>query len=243
LDLDTTLEDVLEPFFANGLIEEILFPIKSGKEANVYCCRAGYKVPSELVAAKIYRPRATRSFRNDAVYQEGRVVLDARSRRAAAKSTGYGQQVHSALWTNHEWETLRVLHAAGADVPKPLGHTAEALLLEFVGDGDLAAPLLKSVNLSSEEASATCERLLNNVQLFLENNVVHGDLSPYNVLYQAGRPVVIDFPQAVDPRVNPNAFQLLLRDIENLARYFLRAGVECDVYGLADRYWSIWERP
>jgi RIO kinase 1 len=238
-----TVEDVLEPFIADGLVDSLLFPIKSGKEAHVYCCRAGDKVAADLVAIKIYKPRSTRSFRNDAVYQEGRVILDARARRAVARSTAYGQQVHSALWTNHEWEMLRLLHAAGGDVPKPISHSAEALLLEYIGGADAAAPLLKDHNLTPGEAGPLFERLLDNIQLFLEYNVVHGDLSPYNVLLLEGRPVVIDFPQAVDPRFNANAFELLRRDIQNLARYFQRAGVECDPFDLAERYWSTWERP
>jgi RIO kinase 1 len=85
--------------------------------------------------------------------------------------------------------------------------------------------------------------LLDNVQLWLACNLVHGDLSPYNVLFQAGSPVVIDFPQACDPRFNSNAFKLLVRDIENLARFFARLGVQRDSFALADRYWSAWERP
>jgi RIO kinase 1 len=151
--------------------------------------------------------------------------------------------VQSALWTNHEWEVLKTLHAAGADVPAPLARSAGAILLEFVGDADGAAPVLKDVELPSAEAEALFERLLDNVQLWLACNLVHGDLSPYNVLFQAGSPVVIDFPQACDPRFNSNAFKLLVRDIENLARFFARLGVQRDSFALADRYWSAWERP
>jgi len=103
--------------------------------------------------------------------------------------------------------------------------------------------VLKDVSLSTPQAEALFERLLDNVQLWLACNIVHGDLSAYNVLYQAGDPVVIDFPQACDPRFNTNAFRLLLRDIENLARYFERFGVHRDPFVLANGYWSAWERP
>jgi RIO kinase 1 len=238
-----TLEEALEPFVADGLIEGVLYPIKSGKEATVFCCRAGPGVPAEFVAAKVYKPKAYRSFRDDSLYREGRVIVDRRARRAAAKRTDFGQKVQSALWTNHEWEVLKTLHAAGADVPAPLARSAGAILLEFVGDADGAAPVLKDVELPSAEAEALFERLLDNVQLWLACNLVHGDLSPYNVLFQAGSPVVIDFPQACDPRFNSNAFKLLVRDIENLARFFARLGVQRDSFALADRYWSAWERP
>jgi RIO kinase 1 len=238
------LEDALEPFRADGLIEDVLYPIKSGKEATVYCCRAGPKLDADLVAAKIYKPKAFRSFRDDSVYREGRVILDSRARRAAAKRTGFGHKVQSALWTNHEWEVLTTLHAAGADVPKPLAHSPGGILLEFIGDGDAAAPVLKEVALSAAEAEAVFDRLLDNVQLWLAYNIVHGDLSAYNVLYLAGDPVVIDFPQACDPRFNTNAFRLLTRDIENLGRYFERFGAQPrDAFGLAERYWATWERP
>ena len=239
-----TLDDALEPFIADGLIENVLYPIKSGKEATVYCCRAGPALKADLVAAKVYKERSFRSFRDDSVYREGRVILDARARRAAARKTTFGQQVQSSLWTNHEWAVLKTLHQAGADVPEPLAQSSGGMLLEFVGDEDGAAPVLKDVRLGTAEAEALFDRLLDNVLLWLAYDIVHADLSPYNVLYRGdGDAVVIDFPQAVDPRVNTNAFRLLHRDIENLARFFARFGVRRDAFGLAERYWSVWERP
>jgi RIO kinase 1 len=242
LDTDT-LQDALDPFLADGLVEDVLYPIKSGKEATVYCCRAGRQLQADFVAAKVYKPKAFRSFRDDAVYREGRVILDRRARRAAAKRTDFGKHVQSALWTNHEWEVLTILHPAGADVPKPLARSAGGMLLEFVGDADGAAPVLKEAELTSADAESIFERLLDNIQLWLAYNIVHADLSAYNVLIHDGTPVVIDFPQACDPRFNSNAFRLLLRDIENLARFFARLGVYRDASMLAERYWAAWERP
>lgn len=228
-----TLEAALDSFLADGLIDEVLYQLKSGKEATVYCCRG----PHGLVAAKVYRPRSFRGFRNDAMYQEGRVILDRRAGRAVANRSGFGQQVKEALWTNHEWEVLKTLHAAGADVPRPLARSSGAILMEFIGDEDGPAPTLKAVSVADGEA--VFERLLDNIQLWLAYDIVHGDLSPFNVLYHNDVPVVIDFPQAVDPRFNGNAFDLLVRDIQNLARYFRRD----DGFALAERYWSVWERP
>jgi RIO kinase 1 len=238
-----TLEDALEPFVEDGLLAEVLYPIKSGKEATVYCCRAGPRVAADLVAAKVYKPRAFRAFRDDSAYREGRVIVNQRDKRAAAKKTDFGGKVQSELWQNQEWSILKLLHAAGADVPRPIAHSSGAMLLEFIGDADGAAPVLKNVDLARPDAPAVFDRLLDNVQLWLAYNVIHGDLSPYNVLYYAGEAVVIDFPQACDPRFNSNAFRLLLRDIENLARYFSRFGVECNPFDLAERYWAVWERP
>ena len=238
-----TLQDALEPFVADGLVEDVLYPIKSGKEATVYCCRAGRQLEAELVAAKVYKPKAFRSFRDDSMYREGRVILDRRARRAAAKRTDFGTQVQSALWTNHEWDVLKTLHAAGADVPRPLARSAGGILLEFFGDADGAAPVLKEVELTQSDAEAVFDRLLDNIQSWLAYDIVHADLSAYNVLMHEGAPVVIDFPQACDPRFNPNAFRLLARDVDNLARYFARFGVHRDASVLAERYWSVWERP
>jgi RIO kinase 1 len=239
-----TLDDALEPFIDDRLISEVLYPVKSGKEATVYCCRAGPALKADLVAAKVYKALTFRSFRDDSVYREGRVIVDSRARRAAAKRTGFGQKVQSTLWTNHEWGVLKTLHKAGADVPEPLAHSSGGILLEFVGDADGAAPVLKDVKLSTAEAETLFERLLDNIQLWLSYDIVHGDLSPYNVLYRGpGDALVIDFPQAIDPRFNTNAFRLLTRDIENLARFFERFGVRRDAFSLAERYWSVWERP
>jgi RIO kinase 1 len=237
------LSEAIDPFIAEGLVSEVLYPIKSGKEATVYCCRAGTALPDEFVAAKVYKPRSFRSFRNDALYREGRVILDRRSARAAARLTDYGREVRSALWTDHEYTTLKTLFAAGADVPRPLAHSSGAMLLEFLGDGDEAAPVLKNVQLETAVATDVFDRLIQNVELWLHCHIVHGDLSAYNVLWHADRPLVIDFPQATDPRFNTNAFWLLNRDLQNLGRYFERFGVERDTFGIAERMWDDYMRP
>jgi len=239
-----TLESALDSFISEGLISEVLHMVKSGKEAAVYCCRAGTAIDADVLAAKVYKPRSFRSFRNDAMYREGRVILNRRDARAFAKRTEHGREVGSALWTSHEWEVLNTLFHAGADVPAPIAHSSGALLLEFVGSADDgAAPILKDCDLSATEAAAIYERLLRNVELWLSQNIVHADLSAYNVLYWQEAPLVIDFPQAVDPRFNFNAYSLLLRDIENINRYFARYGVTENASELADRLWTAYERP
>ncbi|MBV9355444.1 MAG: serine protein kinase RIO [Chloroflexi bacterium] len=233
----------LDPLIADGHIRELLYQVKSGKEATIYCCRAGARVGDRLVAAKVYKPRHLRSFRNDSAYQEGRVILDRRARRAAAKRTEFGREVQATLWTGHELETLRQLHAAGADVPVPLAGTSGAVLMEWIGDADDdPAPQLKDVVLQPDEAQALFERLLENVALWLACNVVHGDLSAYNLLYQPGRLVAIDFPQASDPRFNPNACALLARDLEHVCQVFARYGVEASAEALTADLWERFSR-
>src|ERR1700738_2408339 len=144
----------MEPFIADGLVAEVLYPIKSGKEATVYCCRAGPRLAADFVAANIYKPRAFRAFRDDSVYREGRVIVNQRDKRAAAKKTDFGGKVQSELWQNQEWSILKLLHAAGADVPRPIAHSSGAMLLEFIGDADGAAPVLKNVDLARAAAPA-----------------------------------------------------------------------------------------
>jgi RIO kinase 1 len=246
-----TLSEAIEPFLIEGLIAEVLYPIKSGKEATVYCCRASTALSSangrapgvELVAAKVYKPRSFRSFRNDAMYREGRVILNARDRRAAAKMSEHGQEVRAGMWTGHEYATLRSLYAVGANVPRPIAQSQAAILMEFIGDANGPAPVLRSVSVPFDEAEPALERLLWNIELWLSCDVVHGDLSPYNVLWFDGEPTVIDFPQAVDPRFNGNAFSLLLRDVTNVCTYFERQGVMRDAFGIAERMWDNWVRP
>jgi RIO kinase 1 len=233
-----TLSEAIELFIDDELIGDVLYPVKSGKEATLYCCRGGSRAPADLVAVKVYKPQRYRSFRNDSIYQEGRVILNARSRRAAAKRTRFGREVQSSLWTNSEYETLRVLHRAGAGVPKPLGHTGGAVAMEWIGDEDGPAPQLKDVSLGVAEASLLFDQLIADIELWLACNVIHGDLSAYNILLDRDRAVTIDFPQAIDPRANANAERLLLRDIEHVCQHFARHGVRSDAYALADDLWD-----
>lgn len=228
----------LDAFYEDGWIEEVLHTVKSGKEATVYCCRGGAKAEADLIAAKVYRPREHRSFKNDSVYQEGRVILDRRLRRAVAKKSQAGRGCQSALWVDSEFAALRALHAVGADVPEPYAHGPEAILMEYVGDAEAAGSPLRHVRLAPDEARELFYALMRNIELWLSHNYVHGDLSAFNVLYWQGAVTVIDFPQAIDPRMNRNAFDLLLRDIGNVCDYFEQYGVAQDAFGLARRLWS-----
>jgi RIO kinase 1 len=232
------LSDAIASLVADGLIDDVLYPVKSGKEATLYCCSGGARLGSDLVAVKVFKPQQFRSFRNDSMYQSGRVILDRRSARAAAKRTRFGREVQSSLWTNSEFETLRLLHRAGAHVPKPLGQTQGAIAMEWIGDTDAPAPQLKDVDLERNEAQELFQQLMANVQLWLACNIVHGDLSAYNLLYKPGRIVAIDFPQASDPRFNLNAESLLARDVLHVCQHFARYGVSSDPNALTDDLWD-----
>jgi RIO kinase 1 len=234
--------DVLKTFIEDGWIEEVLFPVKSGKEANVYCCRACPGHGHAFFALKVYKSRNNRSYRDAAVYQEGRVITNARTARAVRNKSRFGRAAEFGAWVHHEFATLNLLHAAGADVPCPVRATSKAILIEFVGQGGHPAPQLREVRLSPAEAERLLERALRNIEIMLSCNIVHGDLSAYNMLYSGGHLRVIDLPQAVDTRTNRHAKSLLVRDVANVCGYFAAQGADAKPGTFAEELWDLYLR-
>jgi len=242
---DLTVEEVLlaglDPLIEDHVLLEVVRPIKSGKEAVVYLCRADPSLERDLVATKIFRPHERRSFRRDGVYQQGRERggrPDAREMRALSRKTKGGRVRKFSAWIAHEMKTLEVLHAAGASVPEPILRRGPVIVMEYIGDAEHPAPVLVNLSLEPAEAERLYANLLSDVDLYLAHHRVHADLSAYNILYWEGRCVVIDFPQAVDPRYNDDAFDLLVRDIANLNDGFADRGVEVvDPIGHALTLW------
>jgi RIO kinase 1 len=234
------LSAALESFFDDGSITEVLYEVKSGKEATVFCCRGGEAARRELLAAKVYRPLESRRFKNDAIYHTGRMHLarNGRARRAAENKSAFGREIQYATWIDHEWQTMNLLFEHGADVPQPLARNDRAILMPFLGNESGAAPILHDADLDRIDTQRVADRLLWNIELMLHLDRVHGDLSPYNVLYHAGKAVIIDFPQAVDPRLNPAGRQLLWRDVENVCRWAGRSGVQRDADRIARQLWQ-----
>jgi RIO kinase 1 len=232
-------EGLLDAFIGDGSITDVLYVVRSGKEATVYCCRGAAEFGGGLVAAKVYRPLERRNFRNDAIYQTGRdAAMQTRTRRALANKTRHGRDVQYGAWINAEYQTMRMLYAAGADVPEVFSRSNGAILMEYFGDEEAAAPMLSRVTLPREGADLVLRRIIDNVTLWLTNHLVHGDLSPYNLLYWEDRIVAIDFPQAVDPRINPSARSLLSRDLENVCGYFTKYGIRADAARIANALWA-----
>ena len=239
-----TDEDIAS-FFDEGWITDVLFAVKSGKEATVYCAKAPPGRGAEYFALKVYKPMAHRSFRDDATYQEGRFGRkknETRAMRAMRKKTATGKKLQFGGWLAHEFACLRTLHAAGADVPEPIAIGSNAILLQFIGEGDRAAPPLHTVRLSREAAEPLFQQAIRNVEIMLGCHLVHGDLSAYNILHVAGRLCIIDFPQAVDARFNANARTLLARDIANICGYFGRQGVVAEPDQITDDLWERYQR-
>jgi len=229
LTVEEELLSGLDPLIEDHLLLEVIRPIKSGKEAVVYLSRAHPSLGQDLVAAKIYRPPDRRSFKRDTVYQQGRdrgSRPDVRELKAHGRKTRGGRARKHTAWISHEMRSLKALHEAGADVPEPFVQHGPVILMEYIGDADHPAPVLVGITLGKGEAADLYRRVMRNVETFLVHHRVHADLSAYNMLLWEGRLTIIDFPQAVDPRYNDDAFDLLLRDIENVNEYFADQGVE-----------------
>lgn len=238
--------DSLGSFYQENIITDVTRLVKAGKEANVYCCLAHPAAAVPLIAAKLYRPRMLRTLKNDAIYKEGRVVRDSegkevrgsREARAMRKKTRFGQLVETVAWIENEFQIQRRLYNAGADVPRPISHGGNTVLMAYLGDETMPAPALSDVTLAADEAQPLFERVMRNVELMLSHHYVHGDLSAYNILYWNGRVTLIDFPQVVDARVNGNAFMLLQRDVKRVCDYFGRFGVTANAVTLALDLWQ-----
>lgn len=241
------LLDSLNSLVDQQFITDVLAQVKGGKEASVYCCTAHASTGAELLAAKVYRPRMFRQLRNDKMYREGRAVImgdgtpindsDFREMRAITKGTSFGRQVMHSSWLMHEYQTLETLYEAGAAVPKPWAIGDNVILMDYIGDSSMAAPTLNTVRLEQNKAESLYAEVMRNVRLMLKHGMIHGDLSAYNVLYDAGRIVLIDFPQVTDIMSNTNAHFILSRDITRICEYFAQQGVRRDPVAITEELW------
>ncbi|MGK2942035.1 MAG: PA4780 family RIO1-like protein kinase [Immundisolibacter sp.] len=206
----------LQPLLEDGLIDEVVRPLRSGKEATVYVVRCG----EELRCAKVYKDVRQRGFRQAVQYQEGRKVRNTRQARAMEKRTSYGRREQETAWHSAEVNALYRLVAAGVRVPLPQGLFDGVLLMELIVDaGGDVAPRLGDLVLEPQQACAYHARLIGDIVRMLCAGMVHGDLSEYNVLVGTDGPVIIDLPQAVEAAVNNSAQALLERDVANMTSY------------------------
>jgi len=228
----------LEPLVEAGLIDEVLRPLKSGKEAAVYVVAS----EGEIRCAKVYKEASKRGFHKQAQYSEGRKTRNSRQARAMQKNTRYGQQQQEALWQNAEVDALYRLAGAGIRVPKPHNFIEGVLLMELITDADgNAAPRLNDLELTHEQALEFHQFLIREVVKMLCAGIIHGDLSEYNILVDGQGPVIIDLPQAVDAAANNNAARMLERDVNNLATYFGQFAPELLTTRYGKEIWKLYE--
>jgi len=237
--------EYLGPFYEDHYLVDVLRQVKGGKEATVYCCLAHPRMQVQHLAAKVYRPKIFRTLKNDAEYRQGRTMLDEenqvlrgrREKLAIKKKSEYGQGLMHNAWLANEYAHLTKLHAAGVEVPKPIAQSGNTILMEYFGDATMPAPTLHAVTLEHDEAREVFDRVMRNIELMLQHNCVHADLSAFNILYWDGEIRIIDLPQAVDPYVNPKAFQMFERDVTRVCQYFQRCHIDASPSQLARAIW------
>ncbi len=228
----------LQALTDDGVIDEVIRPLKSGKEASVYVVRAG----DEIRCAKVYKDMRQRSFQARAQYQEGRKIRGSRDSRAMSKSTRYGRKEQETAWKNTEVDALYRLAAAGVQVPKPYGYFNGVLVMELVTDEQgRSAPRLGEVELSPGQARDYHAFLIRQIVRMLCVGLIHGDLSEYNVLVAPQGPVIIDLPQAVDAAGNNSALAMLERDVANINACLGRFAPELLATEHAREMWALFE--
>ncbi|MGY3860527.1 PA4780 family RIO1-like protein kinase [Aeromonas lacus] len=228
----------IQPLVDDGLVDEVISRLMSGKEADVYVVRCG----DETRCAKVYKEAAKRSFKQAVVYQEGRRVRNSRSARAMEKGSKYGRKQHEEVWQSTEVDALFKLAAAGVRVPKPYVCLDGVLLMELVTDADgNVAPRLNDVALSHEQALADHAKVIGYVVRMLCAGLIHGDLSEFNVLVDEYGPVIIDLPQVVDAAANNQARAMLERDVNNMRNYYGMYAPELLKTNYAREMWALYE--
>ena len=228
----------IQPLVDDGLVDEVIRQLMSGKEATVYIVRCG----SEIRCAKVYKEAAKRSFKKAAQYQEGRKVRNSRRARAMEKGSKFGRKQQEETWQNAEVDALYRLSSAGVRVPQPYGCFDGVLLMELITDEEgLVAPRLNDVSMPEEQAIEDHATMMRYVIRMLCAGLIHGDLSEFNVLVDEYGPVIIDLPQAVDAAANNNAQSMLARDVNNMTTYYGQYAPSLLASHYAEEIWSLYE--
>ena len=228
----------IQPLIDEGLVDEVLRPLMSGKEASVYVVRCG----DDIRCAKVYKDASQRSFKKAVQYQEGRKVRSSRRARAMEKGSSFGREQAEESWQNAEVDALYKLADAGVRVPVPYGCFDGILLMELILDeeGDVA-PRLNNIQLTAEQARRDHKTMMQDILRMLSVGLVHGDLSEFNVLQDPQGPVIIDLPQAVDAAANNNAQWMLERDVNNITQYYAQFAPELAATKYAKEIWALFE--
>ena len=228
----------IQPLVDDGLVDDVMSRLMSGKEADVYVVRCG----SEIRCAKVYKDAAKRSFKKAVQYQEGRKVRNSRRGRAMEKGSKFGRKQQEETWQNAEVDALYLLAGAGVRVPQPYDCLNGVLLMELITDenGEVA-PRLNDISMSAEQAREDHLVVMHYVMRMLCAGIVHGDLSEFNVLVDVNGPVIIDLPQAVNAAANNNAESMLKRDVDNMTRYYSQYAPDLLKSQYGKEIWALFE--
>ncbi|WP_025563963.1 PA4780 family RIO1-like protein kinase [Psychromonas sp. SP041] len=228
----------IQPLVDDGIVDNVLRQLMSGKEATVYVVQCG----DEVRCAKVYKEASKRSFKNAVLYNEGRKVRNGRNARAMQKGSKFGREQQEEIWQNTEVDALYKFADAGIRVPTPFGCFGGVLIMELITDADgFAAPRLNDVTMTEEKALTDHAKVMDYVVRMLSVGVIHGDLSEFNVLVDEEGPVIIDLPQAVDAAGNNNAKKMLLRDVNNMTQYYSQFAPSLAATRYGDEIWAIFE--
>jgi len=228
----------IQPLVDEGLVDEVLSQLMSGKEATVYTVRCG----DQIKCAKVYKEANQRSFKKAVQYQEGRKSKNSRRARAIQKGSKYGKSQQEEAWQNAEVDALYLLASSGVRVPEPYGCFDGVLIMELITDDDgSVAPRLNDISMDAEQAREDHAVVMVYIMRMLCAGIVHGDLSEFNVLVDEYGPVIIDLPQAVDASSNNNAKSMLIRDVENMTTYYAQYAPELAETKYALEMWALYE--
>ncbi|MFA6518084.1 MAG: RIO1 family regulatory kinase/ATPase [Candidatus Shapirobacteria bacterium] len=196
--------------------------IKSGKEAD--CLLVDIK--NQLYCLKTYKNRSLSTTQGNSLYLAGKYFRNPSQKKSVAKGNKFGKDLIRRLWTKREFYLLKKFYELGANVPGVFDYNTDSILMEYLGDINLPAPLLKDVDLDQNQLNQVFDQIIDSIKTFYTCGIVHGDLSEFNILWWQDSPYIIDFPQAIDVRHNPNANEFLLRDIGNICKFFGKNNLE-----------------
>lgn len=208
-----------------GFLDELIAGIKTGKEASVFLGRNS----EGLVAVKVYTDLRVRSFKRDELYREGRFIGDSRIEKAIEQGSQKGLDAHQILWVQEEFRQMKHLYDHGVNVPEAIAVNGISLIMEFIGDENgNPAPRISDLKMEREEAEEAFQQSVQNLKRIVRSGRVHGDYSTFNILWHNEQAVVIDFPQVMELKNNPNARGFLERDVVSLCKSFMKQGVKAD---------------
>ena len=208
-----------------GFLDELISGIKPGKEASVFLGRNS----DGFVAVKLYTDLRVRSFKRDASYREGRFIGDTRIEKAIEQGSQKGLNAHQILWVQEEFRQMKHLYRHDVTVPKAIAVNGISLVMEFIGDENgNPAPRISDLKMEKDVAEEAFRQSVQNLKLIVKSGRVHGDYSAFNILWRNEKAVVIDFPQVMEFKNNPNANAFLERDVHSLCKSFIKQGLKAD---------------